>query len=125
MGAPIGLRGRLRRLGAPESELEAQDLQAQAERAGATPVTRCTAGLEVCVTGTIRAVRLAPLAGAPTFEVDLYDGSGSVRLVFLGRRAIRGLEAGRTLLARGRLTKRDGRATIFNPRYEIVPAEGR
>lgn len=63
-----------------------------------------------------------PARGRPTFEVELWDGSGTVRLVFLGRRTVRGLVAGRTLLATGRLTKRDGRMTIFNPRYEIIAA---
>lgn len=122
MGGGAGLRNRLRRLAEPQAEREAEDLQEQTERAGATAVTQCQQGSAVCVAGTVRAVRLAPLAGAPTFEVDLYDGSGTVRLVFLGRRGIRGLEAGSTVVAHGRLTSRDGRATIFNPRYELVVA---
>lgn len=115
-----GLRGALRRLVASDSALEDQDLQAQTRKEGATAVTQCQVGSEVCVAGTVRAVRLAPLAGAPTFEVDLYDGSGTVRLVFLGRRNVHGLAAGRGLVARGRLTRRDGRFTIFNPRYELM-----
>ncbi|HVV29779.1 MAG TPA: OB-fold nucleic acid binding domain-containing protein [Mycobacteriales bacterium] len=115
-----GVRGRIRRLLASDSDLEAEDLQEQARAEGATAVTACQCGSEVCVAGTVRAVRLAPLAGAPTFEVDLYDGSGTIRLVFLGRRTVHGIQAGRALVARGRLTRRDGRNTIYNPRYELV-----
>ncbi|HEV7209758.1 MAG TPA: OB-fold nucleic acid binding domain-containing protein [Mycobacteriales bacterium] len=117
-----GLRGMLHRIAASDSAREAEGLQEQSEREGATAVRRCRQGAEVCVAGTVRAVRLAPLAGAPTFEVDLYDGSGTVRLVFLGRRAIAGIEAGHSLIVHGRLTRREGRSTIFNPRYELVTA---
>lgn len=121
MGAH-GLKGALRRLAAPERTLEAEDLQEQSGREGATPVKVCQLGNAVCIAGTVRAVRLAPLGGAPSFEVDLYDGSGTVRLVFLGRRRLLGVDTGRSLVAHGRMTRRDGKATIFNPRYELVAA---
>ncbi|HEX7353330.1 MAG TPA: OB-fold nucleic acid binding domain-containing protein [Mycobacteriales bacterium] len=121
MGA-TGLKERLRKITASQAEQEAAEIQQQCAGLGATQVTDCQLGHECSVAGTVRAVRLAPLAGAPTFEVDVWDGSGTIRLVFLGRRAIRGLETGRALLATGRLTRREGRLTIFNPRYEIVPA---
>ena len=116
------LRRALRRLAAPDSEVEADELKAQATREGATAMAECRQGSQVCVAGTVRAVRLAPFGGTPSLEADLYDGSATIRLVFLGRRAIAGLEPGRSLVAHGRLTRRDGRAIIFNPSYELVPA---
>ncbi|WP_396230783.1 OB-fold nucleic acid binding domain-containing protein, partial [Frankia sp. EI5c] len=58
---------------------------------------------------------------APSLEVDLYDGSGTVTLVFLGRKHIAGIEAGRSVKASGRVVLRDERTTIFNPRYELLP----
>jgi RecG-like helicase len=118
----IGLKDRMRKITATQSEIAAEEIQEQCAGRGAVEITACQVGREVSVAGTVRTVRLAPLAGAPTFEVDIWDGSGSVRLVFLGRRAVRGLEPGRALLATGRLTRRDGRMTIFNPRYEVLPA---
>lgn len=119
MGKP-GLRGRLRRLAAEPAAAGGEDLRAQCASRGAVPLSSCVVGRHCVVGGTVRSVRLTPVGGVPTFAVDLWDGSGSVRLVFLGRRAVRGLEVGRTLLARGRLTGRAGRQTIFNPRYEII-----
>lgn len=120
-GTGTGFRGALRRLVASDSSIEAEHLQKQTVANGATAVTACRVGKDVCVSGTVRAVRLAPLAGAPTFEADLYDGSGTVRLVFLGRRSVAGISAGQSLVAHGRMTRRDNRSTIFNPRYELVP----
>lgn len=115
-----GLRGRLRRLAGEPAPAGAPDVRTQCASRGAVPLASCAVGRHCVVAGTVRSVRLAPVGGVPTFTVDLWDESGSVRLVFLGRRTVRGLEVGRTLLARGRLTGRAGRQTIFNPRYEII-----
>ncbi len=118
---PGRLRRALRRITADEDELDAQDLQHDAEEAGATVVAQCPLGREVCIAGTLKAVVLRPLAGVPTLEAELYDGTGTVTLVFLGRRRIRGIEPGRALVARGRLTTREGRRTVYDPAYELRP----
>jgi hypothetical protein len=55
----------------------------------------------------------------PTLEAELFDGSGSVTLVWLGRRRIPGIEPGRTLTARGRFADVEGKRVIYNPRYEL------
>jgi hypothetical protein len=55
----------------------------------------------------------------PTLEAELYDGSGTVTLIWLGRRRIRGIDPGRSVVVHGRLTKQDGRPTIYNPAYEL------
>ncbi len=121
---PGRFRRALSRLTAGDAELEARDLQDEAAEAGATAVARCTLGGEVCVSGTLKAVVLRPLAGVPTLEAELYDGTGHVTLVFLGRRRIRGVEPGRSLVARGRMTTREGRPTLYNPAYELRPTGG-
>ena len=90
--------------------------------AGATPVANCCKGEPVRVAGTLRAVTLRPLAGIPTLEAELYDGTGSIRLVWLGRRKIGGIECGRSLVAHGRLTMHDGKPTLYNAEYELRPA---
>jgi len=99
-------------------------LRSETEAMGAEPVSACQVGEPVCVAGTLRAVVLRPLAGVPTLEAELYDGTGTVTLVWLGRRRIRGLDPGRSLVARGRLTMRDGKPTVFNPSYELRAARG-
>ena len=83
-----------------------------------------SAAKPVVVAGTLRQVVLRPLAGVPTLEAELYDGTGTVTLVWLGRRRIRGLDPGRSLVASGRLTQRDGKPTVFNPSYELRVKRG-
>lgn len=121
---PGRLRRALHRLTADEQEVHSAALQSETLAAGALLVRDCQVGEPVCVAGTLRAVVLRPLAGVPTLEAELFDGTGSVTLVWLGRRRIRGIDPGRSLVARGRLTQRDGRPTVFNPSYELRSAGG-
>ena len=112
------------RLTVDDQEMAGRALQGEAEQAGATAVTQCTLGEPVCVAGTLRSGTLRPRAGVPTLEAELYDGSGTVTLIWLGRRRIAGIECGRSLVARGRLTQHDGRPTLYNAAYELKPSVG-
>ncbi len=122
MGDRRGWWGRaVHRLTADERELEAEDLQRTVEEAGAVPMGDCRERQDVCVVGSIRAVTVRSRSGSPSLEADIYDGSGTVTLVFLGRKHIPGIEAGRAMKASGMIMNRDNRTTIFNPRYELLP----
>ena len=120
--APGRLRRALTRLTADAESLAAADLRQEVAAVGGTPVTACAVGQPVCVAGTLRQVVLRPRAGVPTLEAEVYDGSGTVTLIWLGRRRIGGIEPGRSLVARGRLTLQGERPTIYNPSYELRPA---
>lgn len=114
-----GLRRFLARLTASEEELQAEELQRDAAKCGATPAGQCTRGQVVSVSGRLRTVAYTPRTNLPTLEADLYDGSDVVTLVFLGRRSIAGIEPGRQLTAKGRIAIRDDRKVIYNPYYEL------
>ena len=113
----------VRNLTAETSELDAEDMQRRAESVGATVVARCGDRMPVTVFGTVRALTIRPRAGVPALEAELYDGSGTVTLVWLGRRTIAGLGPGRQLRATGRITTAEGRKLIYNPRYELTPVD--
>jgi RecG-like helicase len=114
------LRKAVRRFASNEDELEADDLQEQAASRGATALKSCSDRKRVTVMGTVKSLTLRPRAGTPTLEVELYDGSGYVTLIWLGRRELAGLAPGRKLRVSGRITTSDDRRVIFNPRYEFV-----
>ncbi len=116
------LSRRLRRLTADPSELDAKDLLSDVRKtAGCEPVVNCHRGKVMTVTGRLKSVVYLPQGSVPTLEAELYDGSGSVILVWLGRRQITGIEPGRTLTARGRIAEHQGRGVIYNPWYELSP----
>jgi hypothetical protein len=60
----------------------------------------------------------------PALEAELFDGSGALDLVWLGRRTIDGVEPGRRIRVEGMVCDVDGRRTMFNPRYELRPRPG-
>ena len=117
------LRRAVRRLTAETSELDDEHLQRQAEDAGAKPVSSCVDRTPVTVAGAVRSLTIRPRAGTPALEAELYDGSGVVTLVFLGRRTIAGITPGRQLRAFGRISSNEGRRVMFNPRYELLSSD--
>lgn len=119
--APGLLRRILIRLTAHPEELDAADLQAALPAEGATPIAQCPDREPVCIVGTLRTVTFRPRAGVPALEAELWDGSGSVAVIWLGRREIPGIDPGRTLKLRGRITSLRGRRAIYNPIYELRP----
>lgn len=119
--APGRFRRTWRRLGSTDSELEAQELRATSHEAGATAVCDCEPGQVSSVLGTLRSVTLRPRSGVPALEAELYDGSGQITLVWMGRRQIAGIEPGRMLVATGRVNRTGGRSTMYNPRYVLRP----
>jgi hypothetical protein len=64
-------------------------------------------------------VTLRPRGGVPALEAELYDGSGLITLVWLGRRRIAGIEPGRAIKVTGRVGVQDRMRVMFNPRYEL------
>jgi len=58
------------------------------------------------------------------FEIDLHDGTGSLRAVWLGQRDIPGLTVGRRVTVEGLVTVGpDGQCTVMNPRYRLTALE--
>lgn len=84
-------------------------------------ISQCQPGAQVEVVGSIRSVSVHPSIQSPSLEIELYDGSGVVTVIWMGRRTIPGIVAGRTMKVCGRLTCNTDRPTIFNPRYELRP----
>jgi hypothetical protein len=120
--SPGVLRRALHRLTTPDHILDAENRQEQSLEGGGTPVHTCRDRAQVCVVGMLRTVTIQPRGGSPSLQAELWDGSGSVDVVWIGRRRIAGIEPGRVIRAEGRMTQRDGRRVMFNPRYELRPS---
>jgi hypothetical protein len=109
----------LQKLTADDQAVDAQELRSDVVQAGCEPLSGCRKGEVVTVTGRLKSVVYTPRETVPTLEAELFDGSGSVTLVWLGRRRIPGIEPGRRLTARGRFAAFEGRRVIYNPWYEL------
>jgi hypothetical protein len=109
----------LHRLTASAHQLDAVELQSEVERMSCRKLADIQIGEVALAGGRLRAVVYTPSDTVPTLEAELFDGSGSIVLVWLGRRRIAGLEPGRRIIARGRVGEYQGRPAIYNPWYEL------
>lgn len=104
-----------------QEEVDAAALLDATELLGAQPASDVAVGEVVKVHGAIRALRIRPNTTVPMVEAEIWDGSGLVTLIWLGRRTIAGITPGRALVAQGRLTRGPaGQPTLFNPRYDLL-----
>ena len=65
-------------------------------------------------------VAMKPRSGTPWLEAEFSDGSGVLTLIWMGRRAIPGVTAGRELVVTGRVSDVDGQRRLYNPWYQLV-----
>ena len=84
-------------------------------------MSACPLAVPVRVGGTVRSLVLRCRAQVPALEVELYDGSDSLTVVFLGRRGIRGITPGRELIVTGRVTKRGAGVHHVQPHLRTAP----
>jgi hypothetical protein len=113
--------GWFRRFLRSDDQDEALVLAERSTDTGADPIAACERGAVVRICGTIRSLAIRPRSSAPALTAEVYDGSGHITLVWLGRRRIPGIDVGRTIVAQGRLTCPDGDPIIYNPSYTLTP----
>lgn len=109
-----------------EADVEADEIAAECARPGCVTIRTLKPGTYVTITGTVHSIAVPPQSQSPQIRVDLYDGSGIVELVWLGRRSICGIETGAYLTVRGRVAQdaTGERLRIYNPAYDLLPARG-
>ncbi|HET6668215.1 MAG TPA: OB-fold nucleic acid binding domain-containing protein [Intrasporangium sp.] len=88
------------------------------------PIREARPRARVTVIGEVRTMSLRPRVDVPALDVELWDGSDALHLVWLGRRSIPGISPGIRLRATGRVTLQRRTVTIFNPAYEVIGRVG-
>ena len=106
---------------ASSSDQHARDLREATVASGEQAIADAPDRERVRLSGTLRTVTLRPRGGVPALEAELYDGSGVLVLVWLGRRRITGVDPGRGITVEGRIGVQDEARVMFNPRYELKP----
>ncbi len=100
---------------------EARELRKDTAKAGLLCIADAPLRERVVVQGTLRTVTLRPRGGVPALEAELYDGTGAINVIWLGRRRISGIAPGRSIRVEGRIGQQNGEAIMFNPRYSLRP----
>lgn len=110
----------LRWFGRSTEELASEEAVRAAQASGALTIAECVDRQRATLRGRIAVLTLRPRSGTPWLEAELNDGSGSITLIWMGRREIPGLVAGRELKVTGRVSWVDGRRRMYNPYYELL-----
>ena len=120
MAAGGYLRRLTRRLTEHPEQRDVEELSDEIVNTGAQRAVDCQRGQEVTVVGILRSVQANARGCAGGVRAELFDGTDTVTLVWLGQRRIPGIDSGRTLRVRGRLGELgNGAKAIYNPHYEI------
>jgi RecG-like helicase len=112
----------LRRWGASNEELAAQERQRLVEESGATRISAARDRERVTLRGFVTALTMEPRGGTPWLEATFSDGSEAITLIWMGRREIPGVTAGREMSIEGRVMVVDGERRMYNPRYNLIAA---
>ena len=104
---------------ANSTDQHARELRQAVRDSGLVTISDAPYRTRVQLSGTLRTVTLRPRGGVPALEAELFDGSGAITLVLLGRRQITGIGPGRQLEVEGRIGVQDGVRVMYNPRYEL------
>lgn len=110
----------LRRIGVSTAELDSEDRVETARASGAQTIAETTERQRATFRGTITMLTMKPRSGTPWLEAEFTDGSGTITLVWMGRRSIPGVIAGRELKVTGRVSAVDGRRRMYNPYYQLI-----
>lgn len=106
---------------ANSGDQEARDLRKTYAETGDPTIQDAPDRERVRLSGSLRTVTLRPRGGVPALEAELYDGTGVITVLWLGRRRITGIEPGRSLTVEGRICVQDRTRVMYNPRYELAP----
>lgn len=118
MAEKSALRQAISRWASPDRD-EARELQRNARDAGCSTLAEAPLRQVVTVQGTLRTVTLRPRGGVPALEAELYDGTGTITVLWLGRRRIAGIFPGRNVVVTGRIGEAEGVRIMYNPRYDL------
>lgn len=105
---------------ANNTDQHARDMRATYVGDGDVSIADAEDRAMVTLRGSVRSLTVRPRGGVPALEAELFDGSGVITIVWLGRRRIAGIDPGRSMRVQGRIGLHDGVRVIYNPRYELM-----
>jgi len=104
---------------ANSTDQHARELRQTVRESGLVAIDEAPDRTRVKLSGSLRTVTLRPRGGVPALEAELYDGSGTILLIWLGRRRIAGIFPGRLIRVEGRIGLHNDSRIMYNPRYEL------
>jgi hypothetical protein len=120
MGLIDRVRRFFRRMAESDEQRYAEEIEAWAARIpGTIRIRDAATRSHVRLAGVVRRITVRPLEGHESLEALLYDGTGEVTVVWMGRRTIHGLNLGTRLVVEGMLAEQRAERRVVNPVFEF------
>ena len=120
MGIWDPLRRFFRRMAESDEQRYAEEIEAWASQIpGTTRVGDAESRSRAKLAGVVRRITVRPLQGQESLEALLYDGTGEMTVVWMGRRSIPGLTLGTRLIVEGMVGEQRSERRIVNPTFEF------
>jgi hypothetical protein len=120
MGLLDPLRRFMHRMAESDEQRYAEEIEAWAAKVPGTVRIRAVGPRSrVKLAGVVRRITVRPLEGNESLEALLYDGTGEVTVVWMGRRSIPGLTLGTRLVVEGMLAEQRTGRRLVNPAFEF------
>ena len=103
------------KVGAPSQHVDAAALPVDRTR-----ISDMVGRSSSTVAGRVRSVRVQPWSGTPSLELTLADETGSITVVFFGRRSLGGVRTGTVMSVTGVAGRHHGIMAVLNPEYSII-----
>lgn len=121
MGLGSTIRRFLRRMAESDEDRYAVEIEAWASRVpGTIRIRDAVNRSRVRLAGVVRRITVVPLEGHESLEALLYDGTGQVTVVWMGRRTIPGLSLGTRLVVEGMMAEQRAERRLVNPSFEFA-----
>jgi hypothetical protein len=121
MGLLTPVRRFLHRMAESDEQRYAEEVEAWAASVpGTVRIRDAATRSRVKLAGVVRRITVRPLEGSESLEALLYDGTGDVPVVWMGRRSIHGLNLGTRLVVDGLLAEQRGQRRMVNPVFEFA-----
>jgi hypothetical protein len=115
------LRRLLRRMSESDEERLAAEVRDWAQQVpGTVRIGEAQVRSKAKLAGIVRRITILPVEGLEALEAVLWDGTGEVTAVWLGRRSIPGLALGSRLVVEGVLGAERGDRRVVNPTFEFA-----
>jgi RecG-like helicase len=109
-----------RRVSESDERRYAEEIEAWASKVpGSVRIGEAETRSRAKLAGVVRRITVRPLEGHESLEALLYDGTGEVTVVWMGRRSIAGMSLGTKLVVEGMLAEQQGERRLVNPMFEF------
>lgn len=101
-------------------EMSAKREELLAQTKGTVPIGKLQERQVAKIFGLLQSITL-PAPGTPgPFMATVFDGTGAIDIIWLGRRSIPGIDVGSHIIVKGTVARHGGGLCMMNPEYRLT-----